>query len=198
MGKTNRKAKKARNAIGILMPMAGAPYEIEVQIDENDTVEYEGMCWAIAPNSVWNDGKYRRVILPEALAESLNGANSQALNQTQADENKKLIERKYGISLVGSMVVGKTYLNARTFFLFMKMALLEQLFRLQSKKPWFKESSTWIIAGCLAIVALILVWMTVGIGNGFDHIQNALNHVQVPSTTPNPVAGGHNNIAPQP
>lgn len=180
--------------------MAGAPYEIEVQIDENDTVEHEGMCWVIAPNSVWSDGKFRRVILPEALAESLNGTNAQPLNEAQATENKTQIQKKYGISLVGSMTVGKTYLNSRTFFLFMKMALLEQLFRLQSKKPWFKESSTWIIAGALAVVALILIWMTVGIGNGFDHIQQGLQgiHVAAPTPTGTAQAAGHQPIAPGP
>jgi hypothetical protein len=198
-----KKDKKARRAIGTIMPVASAPYEVEVEISESGTVEHEGMAWVVVPNSIWTDEKKRRrVILPEALAESLNGQNTQAINEKESEERKKIVERKFGVTITGSMMTGRTYFNARMFFLYVKMNLLEQLFKLQNRKPWFKESSTWIQAIAIGVVALILVWMTITNGHGFDNLQNAITHWTgtggAPGPTANPTNNGHQVLTPSP
>lgn len=138
--------KKGKKYRGVIYPRSGSPFEVDVESDEKGMVHHDGKTWEIVPGSVFTSNSVKRVILPEALPHSLNSA----------------------------VLEGKTPMTARQFFLFMKMNLLEQLFKLQSKTPWFKQSSTWIIAGSIMGLILAVWWVGSSIGGGLDELRNTL------------------------
>jgi hypothetical protein len=162
--------KKATTYLAVMIPSSGDPYELEVRSDEAGKITHEGRTWVITPGSTWKSKSQRRIILPESAAESLTG---------------RLLE-------------GKTYLNCRMFFLFVKMALLEQFMKLQNQKPWFKQSSTWIIASGLFLICLILAWLVVSTNNGFESLNGVIDGLR--EALGNQASGnnqGHNDIAPR-
>lgn len=160
-----KEEKKATEFLATYFPLAGSPVDILVKADENGVIEWEGKSWVCAPNSAWISGGKRRIILPEGLAQSVNGG----------------------------YFANRAYMTCRLFFLFMKINVLEAMFQLQNRKPWYKTGQTWIIAGALALIAMILVWMVVSNGKELSAIGEALRQLLTDNQTGN---GGHNDIAP--
>ena len=157
------KDRKPRVAIATIYPISGDPYEREVKLNENDRIVHEGKEWVVVPGSVWRDAKgKRRVGLPENMP----------------------------VTLSHQGLLNKTPLTARNYFLHMHANVLEQMFRLQNTKPWFKETSTWIIAGCLLAVGLVLCWMVIETSSGFDSLGDVLANLQLPAPpSPQPTSG---------
>jgi hypothetical protein len=118
------KGKKYR---AIIVPVGAKPYDVDLETDEKGCVEHDGKMWFILPGSSWPEGNKQRVILPEALAESL----------------------------VSSNLTGKTFFGARMFFMHMKLNLLEQLHKIQNTKPWYGQAQVWIIAGAIGLLILV-------------------------------------------
>lgn len=160
--------KKGTTYIGVIVPNAGSPYEVEVVADSNGTITHKERTWHVSPNSVWNSGKVKRIILPEAVAESFHGG----------------------------LLAGKFYMTCAMFFYYVKMNLLEQLFNLQNRTPWFKKGSTWIMAGAIISIALVLVWLVISANGSLSHIVDALNRLPQAPDGSATGTGGHNNIAP--
>lgn len=169
---SNRKAKKEANRYHLtIYPRSGDPYKVEVEVQEDKTLEYEGQSWIIAPGSVWMDNGRRCTGAAEGAAETISS----------------------------NFLEGKTYLRARMFFLICKMKLLEQIFRLQDAKPWFKQSGVWIITGAIALLALILVWVASAISGGLEDVTDALmDGLRNIGTEGSPrEEAGHSDIAPE-
>lgn len=165
---SNKSEKKGTSYVGVIVPTSASPYEVEVVADENGTITHKGKTWHISPNSVWSNGKVKRVILPEGVAESFHGG----------------------------LLAGKFYMTCSLFFYYVKMNLLEQLFRLQNRTPWFKKGSTWVIAGCLIAIALCLVWLIIAANGNLQKIADAIASLANPQDPSAGPANGHNNIAP--
>ncbi len=168
MGK-DKQAKKAKQYLATVIPESGPPYEKEVVEDDDGTITHDGKSWHVSSNSVWVSGKQRRIILPEGAAESMHGG----------------------------LLNGHSYMSAKLFFYYIKMKLLEQLFNLQNRKPWYKNGGTWIIACAIGILCLIGAWLVIEVNGSLDGIRDALNawlHSQDTSSTPT----GHEQIAPEP
>lgn len=214
---SKRKAKKARKVIATIMPIGGPPFEVLVMVAENNTVEHNNMAWVIAPNSTWRDDRNnQRVVLPEATATSANGDNAQPQTVDEQLKREELIDHKhaktpdpeaptkkpqlapwrYGTSVSGSMLRGKISFGAAMFFLYIKMNIVEQLFRLQSRRPWYKDSGSWMTMIAVACVALVLIWFTVSNSNSIDHLAGVVEGLHLENTQPPGATAGHQPIAP--
>lgn len=167
MSKTE-KAEKAKQYLAILVPESGAPYEVEVKEDTDGTITHEGKTWHVSKESVWTSGKQRRIILPEGSAETLHGG----------------------------VLSGNSYMAPKLFFYYIKMKLLEQLFNLQNRKPWYKSGQTWIIAIAIGCVALVGAWLVIEINGSLDGIRDAIYNMMNDSGS-NVDGTGHNDIAPK-
>ena len=168
MSKTAKKEEKAQTCLAIFVPTSGAPYDVEVKVEPKGTVTWNEKTWHVSPGSIWTSGKTRRVILPEGAAESFHGG----------------------------LLHGKFYMTCSLFFYYMKMTILEELFRLQNRKPWFKQGSTWVIAGAIGLLALVLVWLVVDVNGGLNRIAQAIQRTLEESASNGAGSGGHNDIAP--
>lgn len=164
----DKKAEKAKRYLATIIPISGPPFEIEVKEDSDGTITHDNKSWHVAAESVWTSGKQRRIILPEGAAESMHGG----------------------------LLNGKFYMTAKLFFYYIKMKLLEQLFNLQNRKPWYKSGSTWIIAIAIGIVALVGAWLVIEMNGSLDGIRDAIYNNFGPGTTDSGSTNGHNNIAP--
>ncbi len=163
-----QKWNKARGIRATFFPLSGEPSEFDSVITDNGMIEFEGMEWNVVSGSVWSDGKRRRTICPEGLPTTVSATQLSA----------------------------PCPMTARTFFFFMKNNMLEQLFRLQNQKPWFKQGSTWIIAGALLLVSLILVWNVVSMGNGLESVSDTLKGIHLPPVSPSPTPSSGTTVTP--
>lgn len=164
-----KEAKKAKMYLATIIPESGSPFEAEVQADDDGTITHGEMTWHISSNSVWTSGKQRRIILPEGSAESFHGG----------------------------MLSGKYYMKASLFFYYIKMKLLEQLFNLQNRKPWYKTGSTWLIAGAIGLLCLVIVWLVITLDGGLKHIVETIAASLQDSAQNSGEGTGHNPISPE-
>lgn len=168
MSKTTKKAEKAKQYLATIIPESGSPFEVEVKEDTDGTITHDGKSWHVSNASVWTSGKQRRIILPEGAAESMHGG----------------------------LLSGKNYMTAKLFFYYIKMKLLEQLFNLQNRKPWYKSGQTWIIAIAIGLLALIGVWLIIELDTSLDGIRDAMNQWFQAQDAPGSNPEDHKDIAP--
>lgn len=163
----NKKAEKAKQYLATIIPVSGSPFEVEVKEDSDGTITYNEKTWKVASNSVYSSKKQRRIILPEECAESMHGG----------------------------LLEGKFYMTAALFFYYIKMKLLEQLFNLQNRKPWYKSGSTWAIVIAIGCVALAIAWLVIDTNGSLERIADTIGGLG--PETGQAGDGQHNDIAPE-
>jgi hypothetical protein len=144
---------KGKKLRATIYPLSGSPFEQDLVTDEKSCVEVDGKMWLIVAGSTWKSNGHTRVVLPEAHSESLTSDS----------------------------IIGRFWINARVFFGYMKMNLLEQLNRLQNQKPWYGQASVWIIAGAIGLLILVGFIALNGISSSIEELGEAIKGLNFPS-----------------